>query len=155
MDTHYTWKTKLFRNLYEIFENEQKIGEMKGSGWKRRASGELKGKKLEFERKGFFKQEFLIMNPEDNSLAGTFSFSTWRTKATIVFNNRTYQWQNDSFFHTKWSISNENGNLVKYHSHFRFGEITSYTNDELLILTGLFIRDYLQQRAAIAAASAG
>jgi hypothetical protein len=153
MEAHFTWKTRLFRNLYEIFENEQKIGELKSSGWKRRASAELKGKKLEFEIKGFFKREFLIMNPEDNSIAGTFSFSIWRTKATIVSNSRTYQWQNDNFFHTKWSISNENGNLVKYHSHFRFGEITSYTDDGLLILTGLFIKDYLQQSAAAAAAS--
>jgi len=153
MEAYFTWKTKLFRNLYEIFENEQKIGELKSSGWKRRASGEFKGKKLEFEIKGFFKPEFRIVNPEDNSLAGTFSFSTWRTKATIVSDNRTYQWQNDNFFHTKWSISSENGNLIKYHSHFKYGEITSYTTDELLILTGLYIRDYLQQRAAAAAAA--
>ncbi len=153
MEVYYTWKTKLFRNLYEIYQNEQAAGELKSSGWKRRAAGELKGKKIEFEIKGFFKPEFLIINPEDNSVTGTIKFNTWKTKATIDSDNRTYQWQFDNFFHTKWSISNENGNIVKYHALFKHSEITSYTNDELLILTGLYIRDYLNQRAASAAAA--
>jgi hypothetical protein len=153
METHLVWKTKLFRNLYEIFENEQPAGELKSPGWKRNATGELKGKKLHFEIKGVFKKEFLILDPADNSTIGQIVFNTWKTKATITCRNQEYKWQFDNFFHTKWSISYEQGNLVKYESHFKKGEITSYTNDELLILTGLFIKDYLKQRAAAAAAA--
>jgi hypothetical protein len=153
METHLTWKTKLFRSLYEIYENEQPAGELKSSGWKRNAAGELKGKKLHFEIKGVFNKEFLISDPADNSTIGQIVFNTWRTKATINCHNQEYKWQFDNFLRTKWSISNENGNLVKYQSHFKNGEITSYTNDELLILTGLFIKDYLKQRAAAAAAA--
>jgi hypothetical protein len=154
METQFTWKTKLFRNLYQIYEYENPAGELKSAGWKRFATGELKGKKLLFEIKGFFEKEFLIKNPEDNSVAGHIVFNTWKTKATITCQNKEYKFQYDNFFRSKWSISNETGFLVRYESHFKSGEITSYVKDELVILTGLFIRDYLKQRAAVIAAAA-
>ncbi len=153
MEAHFTWKTRVFRNLYEIYENENLAGELKNTGWKRTSAGKLKEKELLFEVKGFFKKEFLIKNPEDDSVTGQIIFNTWRTKATIIFGNQEYKWQFDNFFRTKWSVSDGNGTLLKYQSYFKSGEITSYIKDELLILAGLYIRDYLSQRAASAATS--
>jgi hypothetical protein len=154
METQFKWKTKLFRTNYEISRYEEIAGELKNIGWKRKSAGELNGKKVLFEIKGFFDKDFLISNPDDNSLIGKIVFNTWRTKATITIHEKDYFWHYDNFFHSKWSISNENGNLVKYESHFKNGDINSYTDDSLLILTGLYIRDYLQQRAAASAAAA-
>jgi hypothetical protein len=154
METQYKWNTKFFRNNYEIFRYEEIAGELKRAGWKRRWNGELNGKKVLFEIKGFFDKDFIISNPDDNSLIGKIVFNTWRTKATITIHDKEYSWVFDNFFHSKWSISNENGSLVKYESHFKNGEINSYTDDAYLLLTGLFIRDYLQQRAAATAAAA-
>lgn len=154
METQYTWKTRLFSNKYEIFQNESLSGEILGSGWKRRSSGELKGKRIQYEVKGFFRQKYLIINPDDKTISGEIVFNTWRTKATINLQEKVYNFQFDNFFHTKWSISNENGNLIKYESGFKNGVITSYTGDEILILTGLYIRNYLRQRSASAAAAA-
>jgi hypothetical protein len=63
-------------------------------------------------------------------------------------------WHFDSFLRSKWSITNENGPLIKYNSHAFTGTIISYTRDEILILTGFFIRNFLKQRSAgIAAAT--
>jgi hypothetical protein len=154
METQYKWKTKLFRNNFEIFKYDEIAGELKRGGWKRKWTGELNGKKVLFEIKGFFDKDFLISNLDDESLIGKIIFNTWRTKATITIHEKDYFWQYDNFFHSKWSISNDNGNLIKYESHFKNGDINSYTDDSLLILTGLFIRDYLQQRAAASAAAA-
>jgi hypothetical protein len=154
METHLTWKKKFFSSIYEISQYENAAGELKSIGWKRKSIGELNGKKVLFEIKGFFDKDFLISNPDDSSLIGKIVFNTWRTKATITILEKAYSWQFDSFFHSNWSISNENGYLVKYESHFKNGDINSYTNDEILILTGLYIREYLQQRAAASAASA-
>jgi hypothetical protein len=154
METQYTWKAKLFSNKYEIFQNESLSGELSGSGWKRRSSGELKCKKIQFEVKGFFRHKYLIINPDDDTISGEVVFNTWRTKATITLHEKVYNFQFENFFHTKWSISNENGNLIKYESGFKNGAITSYTGDEILILTGLYIRDFLRQRAASTAAAA-
>jgi hypothetical protein len=154
METQFTWKTKFFSNEYQISRYESIAGNLKNLGWKRKSAGELNGKKVFFEIKGFFDKEFLISNPDDNSQIGNIVFNMWKTKATITILDKTYSWQYDNFFNTKWSITNENGNLIKYESHFKSGDINSYTNDEILILTGLYIRNYLQQRAAASASAA-
>lgn len=154
METHFTWKRKLFSNIYEIFEYENLAGQLKSTGWKRMTLGDLKGEKLKFEIKGLFDKEFLIKHPDDDSVIGQIVFNMWRTKATISLRDKEYQWGFDNLFHTKWSISNENGPLVKYDGHFKSGEIISYIMDNSLILTGVYIKDYLNQRAAASASAA-
>jgi hypothetical protein len=153
METHLKWKAKFFSNKYEIFQYDNSIGTLSGSGWKRTSVGELRGKKVLFEIKGFFKQEFLISDPVNNSPLGKIIFNTWRTKAAITLQEKVYNFQFENFFHSKWSITDENGNLIKYDAQMKHGVILSYTDNELLILTGLYIRDYLKQRAAAAAAA--
>jgi hypothetical protein len=153
METYYTWKTKFFKNKYEIYQYENLVGEIKNKNWERKILGELNGRKLIFETKGLFKQEHRIIDQKDESILAEIIFNIWRTKTTIKYLNKDYNWQHDNFWNTKWSISNENGALIKYHSRTSGGEITSYTGDEVLILTGLFIKNYLRQRAAAAAAA--
>jgi len=154
METNYTWKTKFFRNKYVIFQNEMPAGELKGSGLKRIATGELKGNKVQFEARGLFGHKFQIIDPGDNTVIGEITLKTWRRKASITLLNKSYNFQFDSFFHRKWSIGNENGYLIKYESGFKKGIIVSYTGDEVLILTGLYIRDFIRQRSAAIAAAA-
>jgi hypothetical protein len=154
METQYKWKAKFFSNKYEIFQYDNIIGSLKRSGWKRISYGELNGKKVQFQNKGFFSQEFFITDPIDNSFQGNIIFNTWKSKATITLQEKVYSFQFENFLHSKWNITNENGNLIKYDAHIKNGNITSYTDNEILILTGLYIRDYLRQRAATAAAAA-
>ncbi len=153
METQFTWKAKLFSNKYEIIRDENLAGELTSSGWKRKSAGELAGKRVQFEVKGFFKQQYLITNPDDDSLIGEIVYNTWRSKAVITLQGKDYNFQFDNFFHSKWSITNENGNLIKYEAGFKHGVITSSTSEEILILTGLYIRDFLRQRAASVAAA--
>jgi hypothetical protein len=68
--------------------------------------------------------------------------------------NKEYKWQFDNFLRTKWSLANENETLIRYHSRGFKGNIDTYTDDEVLILSGFFIRNYLKQRAAETSAAA-
>jgi hypothetical protein len=153
METQYTWRTKFLRSAFIISKYGEPAGELSSSGWKRKWEGVLNGTRVNFEVKGFFDKDFLIMNPDDDTQIGSIVFNTWRTKATITLNGKDYNWDYDNWWHTKWVISNQNGNLIKFASGFRNGDIISYSEDNILLLTGLFIRDYLQQRAATAAAA--
>lgn len=154
METQYTWTSRLFRSTLEIMKYEEPVGELKSIGWRRKSEGNLSGRRVNFEIRGFFGKDFLILNPDDDSQIGQITFNTWRTKATITLKGRNYNWEYVNFWHSKWHITNENGNLVQYTSGFKSGDILSYTDDEILILTGLYIRDYLQQRASESAAAA-
>jgi hypothetical protein len=153
MESNYTWKTKFFSRKYEIYQNENLVGEIMNKAFSRSASGEINSRKLLFEIKGFFRQVIRIIDLSNESVVADVTISQWKSKSTIQYNNKEYNWQHDNFWNTKWSISNENGDLVKYQSSSFGGEILSYTGDEVLILAGLFVKNYFRQRAAAAAAA--
>ncbi len=71
----------------------------------------------------------------------------------ISYQDKEYNWQFDNFWRTKWSIQNRNGVLVRYMSNGFKGTIDSYTNEEILILAGFFIRNLMNERSSQAAAT--
>ena len=153
METHFTWKTKLFSRTFDILQYTGKIGELKKEGMSRTTIGEMTGRKIIFRTKGFFKRETLVTEPDSDTILAIISYKALKSKATIHYNNKEYHWQFDNFFRTKWSICSVNGPLIKYYSKTLQGVIDSYTNDELLILTGFYIRNYYKQKSEAAAAS--
>jgi hypothetical protein len=154
MEILYTWKTKLFSKRFEIYQHDMLVGELKKEGWSRKVSGELNSRRIVFDTRGVFKYETGIIDPQGDITIGQVKYTNWKAKSTIFYQNKEYQWRFDNFLRSKWSVNNENGALIKYHSHAFTGAITSYTRDEILILIGFFIRNFLKQRSAeIAAAS--
>jgi len=153
MEAHLTWKTKLFSKRYEIYRQENMIGDLAKAGWLRKINGELNVKKVIFVTKGFFRHETSIMDFDEISTLGTIIYSSWKTKSTISYMGREYKWQFDNFLRTKWSLGNENGPIIRYHSRGFKGIIDTYTDDEVLILSGFFIRNFLKQRSAEHAAA--
>jgi len=153
MEIQFTWKTRLFSNRFEVFSNDTLAGELKKEGWSRKVAGELHNRKIMFETKGFFRQETTIIDMNDGSVLGQVKFHSWKSKSAVICRNKEYQWQFDNFFRSKWSLSNENGILIKYQSHGFKGEITSYVDDAVLILAGFFIRNFLKQKSAEIAAA--
>jgi hypothetical protein len=153
METQFTWKTKLFSRRFEIYQYTKQIGELKKEGMSRTTTGEINGKRFNFKTKGFFKHETEITDPDSNIVLATIRFKSFKIKATIIYNEKEYPWQFDNFFRTKWSIGSVNGPLIKYHSKNLQGTIDSYTDDELLVLAGFFIRNYEKQKSAEAAAA--
>lgn len=153
METHYKWKTKLFSNHFKIFSQEQQVGELRKEGFSRCVTGELNLKRVKFKTKGIFKFETDILNPESEILIGSIKFRNWKSVATIYYQDKELIWQSDNFLGSKWSIKNANGPLIKFHSHAFTGSIVAYTGDEILLLTGFYIRNYLKQRTARIAAA--
>ena len=154
MEHYYNWKTKLFSKKFEIYQYDILRGEICKENWSRKVNGELNVRRVMFETKGVFKAETVIIDLQGEIETGKVSFSGIRSKATILYQNKEYKWQYDNLLRSKWSVSDDNGAIIRYHSNAFTGIITSYTRDEVLILTGFFIRNFLKQSsAAIAAAS--
>jgi len=154
MEIQYNWKTRLFSNRFEIYQNDILKGELYKGGWSRKVIGELNTRRLIFETRGLFKYDTQIIDAQGEMTIGQIKYTSWKAKSTILFQNKEYKWQFDNFLRSRWSISNENGPVIKYHSNAFSGIITSYIRDEILILTGFYIRNFLKQRSSdIAAAS--
>jgi len=153
MEIQYFWKTRFFSSRYEIYRFETPDGELQRAGW-RKKTGELGGKKVLFEVKGFFGRDLMINDPDSGTRIGNILFNTWKTSATITLSGRQYYWERKGFFRKEFTISDENNVLITYTTHFKSGEIVSNADNEILVLTGLYIREYLRQAEAAAAAAA-
>lgn len=154
MEIQYNWKTRLFSNRFEIYQNDILKGELYKGVWSRKVIGELNTRRLIFETRGLFKYDTQIIDAQGEMTIGQIKYTSWKAKSTILYQNKEYKWQFDNFLRSRWSISNENGPVIKYHSNAFSGIITSYIRDEILILTGFYIRNFLKQRSSdIAAAS--
>jgi hypothetical protein len=146
MEPQLKWKKKLFSNKFEIFQSEMPVGELKNKSWTRTSIGELNSRKYMFSSKGFFKQEAEITDINNNNVIGKISFSSWRSKAIITYNNQEYTWQSENLFGNKWSISQGDEAIVRFHKYNFSGDIEFYKMDEFMILTGLFIRNFFWER---------
>jgi hypothetical protein len=153
MELHLAWKTKLFSKNFELYKNEMKVGQLRKESFSRKTAGWFNTRKITFLTKGFFRNETTILDTDTSDPIGTISYYLWRRKSMITYNSKEYYWQYDNLFGTRWSLGNENGVLIRYHSRCFKGTIDSYSDDEILILTGFFIRNYFKQRSANAAAA--
>jgi hypothetical protein len=145
METKLDWKKGIFKETFEIYSNGVLVGILKENIWKQIAYGELNGKKVIFKTRGFFKQETQIIDTNTNNSVGKITYNSWMTKATIEYTNRVANWKYDNAWNTKWSISNSEGVQIRYQGSSSKGTIEHQTQDDELILSGLFVTNYYWQ----------
>jgi hypothetical protein len=149
MGNNLNWKKGVFKSTYEILSGEMSIGNLRPDSWSNNGRGELNGKTYIFETKGFFNHETRIFSAGSNVPTGRIVYNTWKTKATIEYGNKTYNWKYDNAWNTKWSLLDEEGILIRYSGSFTKGEIEIKVHDELLILAGLYITNYFWQISSV------
>lgn len=136
---------EFFSNLYSIYSNGQQIGKLKDKTFSQISNGELNGKEYTFKTKGFFKQHTEIIDNSENKVLGEIIYNNWMTKANILIENKTINWKYDNLWNTKWSIFNSKRIKIQYSGLSTSGQIDSNINDELLLLSGLFVTNYYWQ----------
>jgi hypothetical protein len=67
------------------------------------------------------------------------------TKATIELSDRKIFWKYDNVWNTKWSLFDSEGIQIQYQGSSFNGKIEFNSQDDLLVLTGLFITNYYWQ----------
>ena len=149
METKLNCKSGLFRNTCKIYSKDLQMGQLKENTWSGTAEGELNGKKFIFKTQGFSRQKTLIINPLNNDIIGEISYHAWMTKATIRIGDKVFNWKYDNWLNTKWSIYSPEEILIQYSGSFLKGEISNGMNEELLILTGLFVINYYWQTTVV------
>lgn len=140
------WKNSFFSNTWNLTSDETPVGSLRANAWKKTALGELNGKKFNFATKGFFGQETQIFDADSAAHLATISYNSWHTKASIITpGGKIFTWRYDNTWHTKWSISDASEVKINYAGSITKGTIESAEQDELLLLSGLFITNYYWQ----------
>ncbi len=145
MKTTLNWEKGIFNSTYKIYSEENLVGNLKGKTWKQSADGELNGGKYSFKTKGFFKQETQIFDTDKNTVIGKITYNSWMTKAKIKYSDKVINWKYTNAWNTKWSLFDSEGVQIKYHGSSSKGKIEFEEQDDLLVLTGLYITNYYWQ----------
>jgi len=141
----FRWEKRLFTDTYKIYSANHQIGAMKNKSFSKSAIGDLNGKSYTFKTNGFFKQHTEIIDNIDNSVIGEIDYNDWKTKAFLSIRNEKLTWKYDNIWNTKWSIYKSDKIGIKYTVSASGKQIDSYTEDDLLVLTGLYVTNYYSQ----------
>ena len=145
MQNKFSWKKGLFSSLYKIYSNGQQIGILKDKMFSQTSNGEINGEKYTFKTKGIFKQHTEIIDNQEEKVIGQISYNNWMTKATISIFDKTFIWKYENIWNTKWSVIDSEGISINYSGDSTSGKIESTLEDDLLLLTGLFVTNYFWQ----------
>ena len=149
MKTILKWEKGIFKSIYEIYSENSLVGYLNEKSWTQSSHGELYGEKFHFKTKGFFNQETDVFNDENKTPIGKISYNSWMTKAKIECAGKVYYWKYDNSWSTKWSLNNAEGSLISYSCSTTKGGITYDLQNNLLVLTGLYIKNYYWQFSVV------
>ncbi len=145
MKTFLIWKNRILTGTYTIYSNGRIIGRIKNNYISQSADGELNGVKYTFKTRGLFKQHTQILDNQTNTMIGEILYNNWMTKATLSIQNKKAFWKYENMLNTKWSIFNSEEMRINYSGSPTSGRIESNAEDDLLLLSGLYITSYYRQ----------
>lgn len=139
-----TWEKGLFSCTYKIFSGNTQIGALCNRSFSQTSEAEMNGKKYTFRTKGFFKQSTQVFDEFDNFL-GDIKYNSWMTKAQINIKSKYYYWKYNTAWNTKWTMLGDDKTQINAYINSFSGSIETNTEDELAILTGLYVTNYNMQ----------
>ena len=145
MKTYLEWRKSFISSTYRIYSEKKQVGVLREHTFAQTADGELNGKKYTFRTKGFLNQKTDIIDGLSGETIGLMEYNSWMTKATISIGNRKVLWKYNNMWNTKWSIYDSDSIKIDYAGSTTGGHIESTIDDDLLLLTGLFVTNYYWQ----------
>lgn len=149
MKNNLTWSKGFFSSLNQIYSNGKQLGSLNDKPFSRTIKGTFNGKEYLFRNSGFFNQYTEIVDCSDNKAIGRIEYHSWRRKATVSVNGKRYNWKYDNLWNSQWSLSNSDGISIRFNSSPTKGQIDANTDDGLLVLSGLFIKNHYLQTVFI------
>jgi len=149
MKTNLEWRKGLLSSTYRIYDEGRQVGVLREHTFAQTANGELNGMKYTFRTKGFLNQKTDIIDDRSGETIGEIEYNTWMTKATLTFGNRIVFWKYNNMWNTKWSIYDSDNIKIDYAGSTTGGLIDSSIDDDLLLLSGLFVTNYYRQIALV------
>jgi predicted Ser/Thr protein kinase len=147
MKTTYTRKNNPLSNTYYLFIDGQELGHLEIKSFEQSAICSVNESKYKFRTKGLLHQYSEIVDCTNNKLIGVIQYNSWTSKAELSFNNKELNWKFNNTRNSKWSLFDAERMITYTQETTKKGQIESNTEDVLLILSGLFIKNHFWQRA--------
>ncbi|RYG16661.1 MAG: hypothetical protein EOO07_12785 [Chitinophagaceae bacterium] len=143
-----TWRKGLFDSNYQLYTNSEIKGSLIFSSWKNNARG-IALKNYYFTTEGFLNPVTKIRDENHNEIA-KINYNSWKLKATLTFKDLEHaSWSFSNGWLSEWTITNHRDKQIHYQSSAGTGVVHSDNEDELMMLSGLFIREFFSRALLI------
>ncbi|MFC4210186.1 hypothetical protein ACFOWA_03275 [Pedobacter lithocola] len=142
MEQTLNWRKGLFDSNYQVFGNALLKFSINFSSLKNSAIATTQQGIYLLKSEGYSNPETKILNNKNEVLA-VIRYDWLGFKAQIFFTSgEKFDWSFQNSWLSRWTINNHKDKQVIYNSSTGNGLTHSNVDDDLLILTGLFIREY-------------
>jgi hypothetical protein len=142
MEQVLNWRKGLFDSNYQVFNNGLLKFSMNFSSWKNSAIATTQAGIYLLKSEGLSKPETKILDNQNQVLA-VITYDWLGFKAKIVFaSGETFDWSFQNSWLSRWSLNNHKDKQILFNASTGNGLIHSNVEDDMLILCGLFIREY-------------
>lgn len=142
MEQQLNWTKGLFESSYQIFEHGNIKHTLFFNSWQNEARAIGQESTYFFKSNGLFNPTTQLFDDKNNFI-GTISYDSWHTKAILALTNGDqYTWNFTNSWYSKWTITDLKDKRVSFDADLSTGTILANTNDEVMLLAGLYIREH-------------
>ncbi len=139
METQLHWYKKWYESQYQLFSDEQEIGEISPVVFSSKTIACMNGRKYIFQPKAFLLKEIDILDANTMAQVGKIHFIGVGIKGVIILDAKeTYQLRCDNLFTARWTISHNRQELITYTGNYMQGRIKANFSNQVLLLAGLY-----------------
>jgi hypothetical protein len=142
MEQVLSWRKGLFDSNYQVINNGLLRFSLNFSSWKNSAIATTQAGIYLLKSEGFSKPETKIVD-NTNTVLAVITYDWLNFKASIVFSSgETFDWSYQNSWLSRWSLNNHKDKQILYNASTGNGLIHTNVDDDMLVLCGLFIREY-------------
>lgn len=150
MSKFINWKSNWFSGNFQLFADGVQKGAITFATWRSDAESMFEDKNYFFSNEGFWQSCTKVTDRKTKEVVAMITYDTWKSKAVISLKSgEQYEWKSTNLRRSQWTVSNYKDAHIAYSASNNFGAISSDTDNELLIIAGLFIKQIYKKRAIV------
>ncbi|MGQ7856926.1 hypothetical protein ACUN24_22025 [Pedobacter sp. WC2501] len=150
MSKFINWKSNWLNGNFQLFADGVQKGMISFSSWRSDAESMFEDKNYQFANDGFWKSRTKVIDRKTLEVIAIINYDSWKSMAVISLNTgEQYEWKSTGIWKSQWTVSNYKDEHIIYTSSSNSGTISSNTDNKLLIITGLFIKQVYNKRTAL------
>ncbi|KQC02173.1 hypothetical protein [Pedobacter sp. Hv1] len=142
MERHLNWTKGLLDSSYQLFEGGEIRHTLFFDIWNNQARAISQQSTYLFKGNGFLNSTTQVFDNQNN-LIGMIQYHTWQNKAIFTLTSgEAYHWTFTNSWYSKWMITDSKTKQINYDADLSSGAIMANTDDEIMLLTGLYIKEH-------------
>lgn len=148
MEIKIQWYKRWYESQFQLFSDDQEIGEISPVAFSSKTIACMNGKKYIFKPGAFLFRKITILDSDTMTPVGKINFVGIGVQGVISLGPKdTFQLRCNNILTTRWTISYNRKEVISYNGNFMEGLIKADFHNPVLILAGLYASIFQWRKA--------